>query len=162
MNDMKRVLMGISFVLLFGSAFAAEPKSEVTIRFPLYDSVRQLVFRVGSDTWDPPEMHVVWRYTVLHSVTGYRRGLGFRISSEGRPLRIEAYEFDMKTGKRISSVKSVNHILTNLYPLLFADRTLASGDLYVFSFRYCDGYYYLVDVKKKETGSPTKPSTATE
>ena len=135
------------------SAVAGEPKKSITI--PLHETVSETVFRVVSITADPPRMHIIRQYTVLHSVADGSKGLGFRITSLGHPSRIEAYEFDTKTGKRIPTEENVNYILTDIHDLLLSDKSLSPGNEYVFSFQHYDGYHYLVDVKKREP--PTKP-----
>ena|GEM_PF-6630052 len=152
---MKSTLVIVFLIALCGSTLADEPKKNITI--PLHETVSKTVFRVESITADPPRRHIIRQYTVLHSVTDGTKGLGFRITSHGHPSRIEAYQFDRKTGKRIPSEKNVNYVLTNIHDLLLSDKSLSSGDEYVLSFQHYDGYHYLVDAKKKEP--PTKKST---
>jgi len=155
---MKPILVMVLLIALCGSTSAGEPKKSITI--PLHETVSKTVFRVESITADPPRMHIIRQYTVLRSVTDGTKGLGFRITSLGHPSRIEAYQFDRKTGKRIPLEKSVNYVLTNIYDLLLSDKSLSPGDEYVFSFQHYDGYHYLVDVKRRKP--PNKSTLSSE
>jgi hypothetical protein len=152
---MKQTRIALILATLCASALAGEPKKSITTQ--LHDTVNEVTFRVESITSDPPLMHIIRQYVVLHSVTDGARGLGYRITSLGHPSRIEAYQFDTKTGKRLPAEDSVNHVLTNVYDLLLSNKTLAVGNEYIFSFQQYDGYLYLVDVRKKEP--PTTPRT---
>lgn len=157
---MKQILGAWIMISFCNLPVAGEPKSSITT--PVHGAVTEVTFRVESMTSGDPRSQVVRQYVVLHSVTDGDKGLAYRITLCGHPTRIEAYQFDRKTGARLPSYPGVEFILTNLHELLLSRTTLADGEEYIFSFQHYDGYYFLVDVRRKDPGAPAlRPARGT-